>query len=298
MAEETTERDDELTPEELAEAGSAEDTGEDEEDSGIDLSLLSPDERAAFEASDDEDGEADASAEESPGNGAKVEEPAATEAVAPPVDMAAVQAALDSAKAAKSAAFDAYEDGELTRSEYLAKLEEIDAQSGEAAALKAEADRQAKASAEAYEEAKKQFTATAREYLTAVPELATAAHVETFDRFVRMVTADGRNASLSHRQMLEKAHRLYIADGGDGKAAIPAVPSTGKATATERNGLAPKPAAPKTLARVPAAAMSAAQDGKYGQLQAQIDKAGPQEIEEIMRSLSPDEREAFASMDL
>lgn len=302
IEDQTTEDQAEGEEEEIELPGDDEPTGDPTED---ELALLTDEERAALMGDDEDADEADADdppqAEEEvaqqdepeqtpPAEAAKAEEPEPVR-----VDKTALQPLLDEAKSKKAAVFRDYEDGELTRDQYLAAVEEIDAEYAEKSAeLAAQVQSQ---SAE-----RNQWVKTAKAYLSEVPALATPDHVDAFDAHVRAVTADPRSKGLTFRQMLEKAHRRYLADQPDIEAKIPALPGA-KATAKEADPAIPrkqpKPEAPITLARVPSSVASGVSDGRFGQLQQAIENAETAEqIEKIMAGMTEAEREAFASMDV
>lgn len=241
----------------------------------------------------------------------KVEEPhaPAEQPKAPQVTSEDFNAAMQQSSTLKAEAWEKFSDGEMSDEEYLAKLKEID---------DSVMQRANEAAAERFYEARRtSFSEEARKYLSEIPELATPDHLDNFDAWVREVTANPINDGLTHRQLLEKAHRAYLLDQDVVKTVIPALP--GKAPKADP---APTPAAqqtpqPKTtndpppvrpaserpdpvttLKQMPAAATTSAADGKYSQLEAMIDNAPDAEsVERIMASMSEDEREYFASYD-
>lgn len=280
------------------------DTGEVTEE---ELDALTEEERAAL-AEGDEDGDGDGdgddgAADDAPPADAAAAQDDTTNGDAQPdpepvkVDPAVTEKILSQAKADKKALFAQYEDGELTRDQYLEGLEKIDTESANAAA---QAALEVQQEAQEYEAWQKE----ARGYLAEVPELSTEAHLQAFDAHVRRVTNDPASAKLSYRQMLEKAHRYYLADQPEVATPIPALPASRRAGAAPKKEAAPAPAAqrpepPITLARIPSAVPSAVSDGRYGQLQKAVDDAQTaEEVERIMAGMTEAEREAFASMDV
>jgi hypothetical protein len=215
----------------------------------------------------------------------------------------------EAAKAARKEAMDKWRDGDLTDDELQEQMDAAE-RAREEARQQIIADRQQQAEDEAFEQRQAAFHEVARDYLTKdYPDLATPAHLAEFDRHVRSVTVSPRFAGKTPREMLEAAHRLYIAEAevlgieapplkGAAKSAAPAPKAEPKP--------APKPAARKkpeivpTLARVPAAATNSAADGKWGALQAKFDACGSdvRAQEKLLSTLSEEEMEAFASMDL
>lgn len=298
----------------------------DDEFSEDDMRLLTDEERAALLAGDD-DGEEDEGAEqEAEGEDAGEEgsdesEPAAEAAAKaepedqpepepepraearPPEslpDTAGLTEKLSAIEADREKLMEQFEDGDLTRDEYKAKLADLAKGEREAVKALAVAEAQQQAIADA-------FYGEVRAYAQAYPELLdpNGPHIEHFDRHVRAVTGSDAYAHMSYRQMLEAAHTLYEAEAKVlGNEAVPmkgAAPAKAEAPKAE----APKPEKrkrpepPITLAKVPAAAPVQVADGKFNALQQRLDAAETaEEIERIMMSLSPEEAEAFASMDL
>lgn len=285
---------------------------DDEEWTEEDMRLLSDEERAALFGDDEDKGEADAADE-----GDEQSEPAVEAASddtaqddadsivgtqAP--DLAALDAEIEALDAAKVAAFDDWEDGNISRDEYLAKLAEIDAVSKETIAQRAVAEAQEQA-------VYKSFISTAKSYFGEYPDLATKDHAEAYDRHVRSVTGNPAYQHMTHRQMLEAAHTLYAAEASVLGVDVPAPKGKAKAApapAPEAKAADPAPAparkprpgdkAPVTLRNVPNAAPVSASDGKYSSLAQRLENASPEEYERILGSMSVEEAEAFASMDV
>jgi hypothetical protein len=220
-------------------------------------------------------------------------------------DMSAIDAEIEALKSAKVDVFDRYENGEISRDEYLAKLDEIAGVEKEAISQRAVAESQEKAVYEA-------FISAAKGYFGEYPDLATQSHAEAYDRHVRSITASPQYQHLTHRQMLEAAHRLYAAEAEVLGLEVPAPKGKEKpapqadaqphaqdnATQPPAQKKRPGDKAPVTLANVPNAAPVSVSDGKYSALAQRLESAGPEEYERIIASLSPDEAEAFASMDV
>lgn len=281
---------DQLTDEELAAlAGDDEDDPDAEEDQG-------------------DDGEAAASAaqdEEGAGN-EEPDAPAQAQPVSVELSEEEIAQINEAAKAARKEAMDKWRDGDLTDDELQEQMDAAD-QAREAARQQIILDRQQQAEDEAFEKRQAAFHDVARDYLTKdYPELADKAHLAEFDRHVRSVTASLRFADKTPRQMLEAAHKLYLAEAEALGISAPPLKIAAKNAADDPKG-SEKPVAPArkpqrpvvpTLARVPAAATNSAADGKWGSIQARFDAAATaDEREAIMASLSPEEAEAFASMD-
>lgn len=294
-------------------APQAEEPAGEEEWSEEDLRLLSDEERAAL--FDDEDG--DDTAQEDDANAADEGddqgEPAAQEASdddaaddaaqitgTQGTDLASLDAELEALEAAKVAAFDAWEDGDMTREEYLEKVKEIDATTKDTVSKRAVAESQEQA-------VYTSFINTAKGYFGENPDLATPEHAEAYDRHVRAVTGSAQYQHMTHRQMLEAAHKLYAAEadvlGIDvpafkaAKAKADPVPDDPKVE-TPKKRTRPGDKAPRTLANVPNAAAVSVSDGKYSSIAQRLENADAAEYERILGSMSPEEAEAFASMDV
>lgn len=275
-----------------------------------DLRNLSDEERAAYLGEeDDEDAGADedaaAEGEEPPAAEAPAEAGTEPEAAPEPIqqdqaaiDAKALQDAIEATKQAKADAFQKYEDGELTRDEYLATLGEID---GRAAQVAMEQAQQAREQAQLGQRRDALLT-EARAYFSAVPDLASEAHIEAFDAHVRDITGDPRFDRLAPRKVLELAHTRYLAEAqvlGITAPAMPGgAPKAPEAPAKPETPAKKRPDPVPTLAKMPAATITSAADGKYSQLQAAIDAADAETLERILGSMSEAEREAFASMDV
>lgn len=283
---------------------------DDDDTPGIDMTLLTDEERAALvedepEEGDEEqeDGQGDADTEDAAGEApAAVDapaEPAAPEAQQPErlPDLDPLNARLDAIAAERDKLMERFEDGDLPRSEYKAQVDALAAEERKLAATvaKVEARREAIATA---------WYGEVKAYAQRYPELLDpqGAHVEAFDRHVRAVTSNAAYEHLTYPEMLEAAHALYEAEAKVLKR--PHVPRNADLLKPAPKAEAPKPAAkrpeiPPSIAKAPAAAAVAVADGKFAALQQQIDRATTAaEREAIMRSLSPEEAEAFASMDV
>ena len=292
---------------------------DDDEFSEDDMRLLTDEERAALLAGDDggeedEGAEQEDEADDEGGEGDEGEPEAQAAAESEPEDKPEPRAEarppaevpdttglsekIAAIEADRDKLMDQFEDGDLTRDEYKSKLSDLAKDEREAVKALAVAEAKQKVIEDA-------FYDEVRAYAQVYPDLLdpNGSHIEHFDRHVLAVTGSNAYAHMSYRQMLEAAHTLYVAEaqvlGNE------AVPMKGAAKAE-----APKPEAPKaekrkrpeppiTLAKVPAAAPVQVADGKFSALQQRLDAAETaEEIERIMMSLSPDEAEAFASMDL
>lgn len=297
------------------------------------LARLTDEERAAWNAEEgaDTDGTTDEAAlaqaqepaaAEVPANPAPVADPAPAAAAADPVlparpevDVDAAKATIDATKADKAKAFERYEDGELTREEYLAELDTIsDREAGAKADLKrieAYDAEVAEVAAQQFETFKANFTARATEYLKAHPGLMDETHLDSYDKHVRdVLNNETLRTRLTHDQILALAHKRYLTDAEAMGVTAPPLAAVSPQPAADppppaaaQKPVAPpppteRPQLPPTIQDMPSAALSGPRDGKYGQLQDAIERADAATAERLMASLSEEEREAFASMDV
>lgn len=289
-------------------------SGDDDEWTEEDLRLLSDQERAALFGDDDAGEEGNGEGEQDAADQGNGEGKPAAEATSDDTaqddadgditgtespDIDALNAQIEALDAAKEAAFDEWEEGNLSRDEYLAKLKEIDTTAKEAISQRAVAEDQGQKIYEA-------FIKTAKGYFGEYPDLATQDHAEAYDRHVRNVTANPAYQHMTHRQMLEAAHKLYAAEAEVLGVDVPAPKGKAKPAATPQAKTEPAPArkplpgdkAPVTLRNVPNAANVSVSDGKYSSLAQRLENAGPEEYERILGSMSVEEAEAFASMNV
>jgi hypothetical protein len=278
-----------------------------------DLSTLTEEERAALTGSDDGDDEPEVEEEagavqEEAEAGDKANPEAATPAAEAPAgafpDTEGLTAARTAAEKALDAAFEKYEDGEMTREEYLAEQRRLSGEIGKA-------DTALENAKTAETEFRKGWVQSVQTFATSHPEIMDEAHLTGFDAEVRAINANPAFDKLSHARKLDIAldrYRITAESLGNplpapAKKADP-TPAPKKDPAAEaglKDPRSAKPAKPDpvpTLARMPAAATTRAADGKWGSLQAAIDaETDPVKVEKLMAALSEDEREAFASAD-
>lgn len=261
-------------------------------------STLTDAELAALSGEDDEAGDDET---EAPADAAPVEQQNVTQTppsdpsdpsdrreAAPDLTEDEVRAIRDETLKALAAATTDYEDGELTGEELAAKQREIlDGERGRIEdAVNAKIEQRDQ---EAHEARRQAFHDEAGKFFRDNPILASAAHLEAFDNFNMLVQRDPRNASLSPRQLLDKAKDLYAADAATRNEYIPGV---------SKAGPRPKHAtreAPPTLGRVPAAAVNEPEGSRLAAIAREIDSADSERAEQIMASLTASERDAILS---
>lgn len=204
------------------------------------------------------------------------------------------KAVAQRARDAKRAAIEAFEEGQTTSEDFQAALDAVDDQ--------AKWDREV-------------WT-----YIAENKGLAEEGHAYTFSEAVKRVGNDEASDKLSYRQVLEKAHDLYI--GAAAVAGLTPVPKAGAepvapkpsapvkaeqpkpeaakpaADAMPKKATTPRPPPPTTIARIPAAEDSLVVDGRYGQLALLAEGDDPEALEAALAKLTPDQQEEFASLDI
>lgn len=255
-------------------------------------------------------------------------EPAASDD-APPVEAAATEEASsevdDAAVAAAQAA------AEIEQQAVAERIEATVAQRANAAKRKAITDfEEGQITSEEFSDALDAIADQAkwdREVWTYVAEnkgLGEEGHAYAFSQAVKHVGQDPASDKLSYRQVLERAHDLYISAAGvsgltpvlkagaapAAKAAAAKAPApkadapkaavapkvSGEADAAPKKATGPRPPPPTTLARTPAAEDSLVVDGRYGHLAILAEGDDAVALEEAMARLTPAQQEEFASL--
>ena len=276
------------------------------------LDLLTDEERAALddvEGDDDTEGATDdEQGDDAPPIAEEIEP--ATESEAKP--QAPVSADLtdedrarirEATQAKQDAALEAWRDGDMTDEELREAMgAALEAAEQERAAILAE--KQLAAEEVEFERRQAEFTEVAKGYLTAeYPALASADHLPRFNQLVGGVSVDPRMQGKTPRQILEAAHKLYQVEADIHGFEIPKLKASGAkepATPDAKPARKPQREVVPTLARIPAAAANSVADGKWSALQAKFDAVAhdPSAQERLLRTLSPEEMEAWASMDV
>lgn len=271
-----------------------------EDDASLDDADIETDRVDEDEADDDdeEDEEARKAAEEAAAKKADEEEeeevdlrrdPAPLIGTEEPKDIEERLTALAEEKAALVQKFD---DGEITAREYSDGLEAISDKRNDIQweKRKAEIGREAheRAITDAWDRDVAEFMSTTAKKIAEKGEPALLA----FDSYVKKVTGDPKNARMSNRAQLEKAHKAFLADF-DGFGTAP------KPNPKEKDGGdPPKPAAkkerviPPTLARVPAADLEDIDEGKFAALDRLAD-TDPLAYQKRIARMTPSEREEY-----
>ncbi|SDX73777.1 hypothetical protein [Roseicitreum antarcticum] len=283
-----------LSDEELAALNDDED--DDEGDDDPDAEAAGEEDQPEAEDTAKADVDAEQEADEGPDATAQAQ-PAQVELTAQ--QLADIKAAE---KAARTAAMEKWKDGELTDDELDSEWEAA-AEAAHAKTQEIQNQHVQQKAQQDWDQVVETFHNDARSYLTGNPDLKKPEHIAEFDRHVKAVTASPRYDNMTNTQKLAAAHKLYLAEAETlGFEAPPLVkapaPNPKPAAVPAPKRAAKRPEIVPTLNKIPAAASNSEADGKYGQLEALMDTGTPEQIEAAMARLSPDEREAFASMDL
>lgn len=292
------------------------------------LDMLTDEEREALGVGDDDDGDPDPAEEDPDGEADEPAQPEddaaatnetaynrATEEDAPPQsadlsddDISQIDADI---KAQRAALREKWRDGDLTDQEFDDQDDAL-AASRESAIAAAREQKAQQAEEQAREALQSALIEEARALVAKHPDFLANGkeHLMGLDRHVRAVAESPRYAGMSAKDMMGAAMRLYVAEGeamgfevpGAADFAKPARPAArNKQQKAQQEAPKPKtakPEPPKTLARVPAAATNSTVDGKWGALQHIMKTGTVDEQERAMASLSDEEREIFASMDI
>ncbi|MGH2343388.1 hypothetical protein ACRC7T_18135 [Segnochrobactraceae bacterium EtOH-i3] len=201
-----------------------------------------------------------------------------------PIDITGAKERIDAIPAERDAIEDRYEAGEIDAKKRRSELARLDNEMLDArlkierASLAAEMTRQQETS---------RWQQSVQDFAMDHPVVRKSELTwNAFDQAVRAVTGDRANAGLSHRKILEKALASFTdAFGLPGGASEQASPKAPKKARQER-------AIPPTLAKMPAAAITDAGDGRWTNLDRLADR-DPIAYEKAFARLSEADREAY-----
>lgn len=189
---------------------------------------------------------------------------------------------------------DQYDDGDLTREELAEKRAELQKQIDNATAQKAIA-------ADRAERELEQWKGSVNSYFKEYPGLKDDKVIEAFDAEVRAVTGSRAYANLSYDQQLKLAHKRLAASAEDIGIEVPELKGAKKADPKPQKEQKSDPKGddmrtpPKTLAKVPASDVTGSNDGQYAALERIMQYGTPDEVEEALAKMSPEERDRYAS---
>jgi hypothetical protein len=202
------------------------------------------------------------------------------------------EARLKAFKDDKKATLDAYENGDITTSEYHEKLEAI---SEEQRKLERAVDK-AEMARDAYQQQHvNNWKAQVKHFTTQThPEYGSSTvRYQALDHFVRQVGADPASQGLSAMEIFEKAHQMVEADLGVAAKTKVAEP---KADIKDKKGplKGSKPAAPQTLRNAPASAGEdvSTDSGKFAALD-RLRESNWEAHEEALMRMSESERDRY-----
>lgn len=237
-----------------------------------------------------EGGDADDAGDDDGANG---DEPEARHQAAPlfvaeaPAD---AEAQLQKISEDKAALVEKFDDGELTAKEYQQQLDALSKQERtiERAVDRAQlaADMENQRQANEREQAINGFLAE-----VGIPRDQSNLRFLTLDGAVRLVASNEENASLSPREILQKAYDLCIEQG----TLQPKATKQGQQPEPQKEPRKPKKPidAPKTLANVPAAEISDTDSARFAHISRIKD---PDAREQAFAKLSPAEQDAYLAM--
>lgn len=186
------------------------------------------------------------------------------------------EAKLSTLDQSRSEAISAFGDGDLTSAEFEEKLKAIETDRLALTSRQAAAERALAAEDEAWAKVSTSWMAEHPE-ITELPREA----FQAFDAKVQVYTSSGLTAGQSYRQQLDTALALFLRENPD---AIK-TPETAQE-------LPQRPEPPKTLAGIPAAGLSSADDAQFSALDALADRDAAAYEDQLAR-LKPDQLDAY-----
>lgn len=297
IATETKEREEEDAAAAEALKAAAEEEDEDEDEGGDESDAEAEPEKTEAKAAEDEDEGGPAPKAEDDVELRAVLAEKAPRLVSFGEEDAAKLAGLD---AERDALLDKLDGGELDREAFRKAQKEIDAQ---AAALEAKRQR-AEESAEAFQEwDQRQWSATLKSWMAAHPEFTTdiagetdpvrKARSEVLNEIVKQQAGVKRTGTYSYHDLLDEALALYAVKNPKDEGLreskrqqkAPEDKPKKKAATSEKK----RPEIPPRLSKMPAAAISDADDSPFGA----IDKLSPEKFERMLMRMTPEQLEAY-----
>lgn len=222
-----------------------------------------------------------------------IEEPPAPEPVQIP-DVTEAQAAIQALDAKLEDLATKYDEGEMTRAEFLAEQKRL---ATEQAKAQAQIDRAAETMQAANQAVVRHWEQTLEAYKPLASGLWSEQHIGAWDRHLRAVTnPQGPYASLSRAQQVQLAHRNYATEyetlNGkplDGDAALPTARKAAEKL-TPRTDDRPEP--PPTLAGLNSDSTEEIEDSTFAVLDREIMK-DPLRAEAMFSRMSEDQRERY-----
>lgn len=259
---------------------------------GDDPIVTIPTEEATQDAEAQADGIGSAPSQAAAGQ-TMIEEQPAPEPVQIP-DVTEAQTAIADFDSKLEALAERYDDGEMTRAEFLAEQKLLAAEQAKA---QAQIDRATEAMQAANQAVVRHWEQTLEAYKPLASGLWSEQHIDAWDRHLRAVTnPQGPYASLSRAQQVQLAHRNYATEyetlNGkplDGDAALPTARKAAKKLMPRTDD---RPEPPPTLAGLNSDSTEEIEDSTFAVLDREIMK-DPLRAEAMFARMSDDQRERY-----
>jgi hypothetical protein len=179
-----------------------------------------------------------------------------------------------------------YDDGDLTFDEYESQKDALDEQRME---LKLQIDKANIAAEMEQQRRKNEWDSQCNDFLKSHPEYdgGKGERFEHLNAMLKAIAVMPQNAGLTGPQMLEKAHRLALADRGEA-APAPKTDAGGKKTKQS----IPKAELPPDIGALPAAGGNDPSEGKWASLD-KLQTSNPLAYEKALKDMSEADRDAY-----
>lgn len=277
-----------------------------------DKMLLTDEERAALADEDDEgEGEGDEDAAQASddenagddGEGEKDEPQPDTHHAAPPKEPYEIpenvlvgdklDARLTEIYEARAKLLDDFEDGELTKDDYLTQLDEMEK---EARSLATEASKHQALYEDHQKSIEEAWKREAKTYLDTHAGLKEETVLRAYDSIVRSMNSNPLFAAMRNDTFLAAAHDTLYAQREHLGLEVPpriAPKPEPKPEALKAKPKEERPGAPRTLRTVPQSDPASAGDNRFAPVDATLESGDPQKIEKAMNSMSPEQMEEW-----
>lgn len=208
-------------------------------------------------------------------------------------DTSEAEATVQRAQEQIEAIAEAYDNGDLTKAEFLAKTKAL---SDEQAKAQVQIENAQRMLQSAQEQAIQHWNNRLDAYKAAAPDLWNETHIQGWDQHLRMVTSSPAYVDMSRDQQIQLAHKLYAAayeartgQPLAGGAAIPK-PKAGQQKMEVRQDH--RPEAPRTLSGFNSDTTAEVEDSTFAVIDRTITK-DPLEAERMFQRMTPEQQERF-----
>ncbi len=206
-------------------------------------------------------------------------------------DTTEAKATLDRVEQQIEALADQYDNGDLTKAEFLAKTRELSDQQAKA---RVQIEAAEMAMQQATQQQIKHWESRLEAYKATAPELWTEAHIQGWDQHLRMVTSNPAYVDLSRDQQIQLAHRMYAsayeARTGQSLAVPKPKAANGREKLEVRQDERPEP--PRTLSGFNSDTSAEVEDTAFAMIDRVISK-DPLEAERMFSRMTPEQQERF-----